>query len=328
MIEHRKAALRITLDGKDLTDRIAPLVSTLRLREKRGGEADQLDISIDDSAAAIALPKKGAVITVEMGWEGEALVSKGSFKVDEIGHEGPPDVITISAKSADFTGELRTRREQSWRDTTLGAVLAVIAGRHGLTLRCAADLSAKAIAVIAQSRESDTAFLQRLGRRFDAVATIKSGALIFARKGSGATASGKALPGATIARSDGDRHRWRGADRDSKYTGVSATWHSTGSARRHVVRVGKTGKVKRIKKVYGSEAAAREAAGAEFSRIGRGGGALSLSLAWGRPDLFPERRVTVSGFKPEIDAAAWLIDEISHDYAGGGLLSELSLEVG
>ena len=326
MTGHLIPVLRVILDGKDLTDRIAPLLSTLTINEKRGDEADTLEMMIDDSAGTLAIPRKGAVITVELGYQGEPLVNKGSYKVDQTGHSGPPDVISISAKAADFTAELRTRREISYRDTTLGTILGAIAGRQGLALRCAEDLSSTSVTVIAQSRESDSQFLARLGKRYDAVATIKAGALVFAKKGSGKTATGKKLPAAVITRQDNDRHDWKTADRDGAYTGVSASWHSTGSGRRHSVRVGKTGKVKRLKKVYGSEVSAREACQAEFSRIGRAGGTLSLNLAQGRPSLFPEQEVTVSGFKPEIDATGWLIAEATHVYGGGGLLTDINCE--
>ncbi|BDU16920.1 hypothetical protein [Lysobacter auxotrophicus] len=45
----------------------------------------------------------------------------------------PTDIITIRARSADLTAELRNRRERGWDSTTLGAILTTLAGEHGLT---------------------------------------------------------------------------------------------------------------------------------------------------------------------------------------------------
>ena len=40
---------RVTLDGKDLSDRLRPRLVSLSLSEKRGDEADQLDIVLSDA---------------------------------------------------------------------------------------------------------------------------------------------------------------------------------------------------------------------------------------------------------------------------------------
>ena len=48
----------------------------------------------------------------------------------------------------------------------------------------------------------------------------------------------------------------------------------------------------------------------------------------GRPDLYPERQLTVSGFKPEIDSEDWLIESARHLLdASGGLKTTLQLEL-
>lgn len=52
----------------------------------------------------------------------------------------------------------------------------------------------------------------------------------------------------------------------------------------------------------------------------------SLTLATGRPDLFPEIPVSVAGFKPEIDNQQWLIVELSHQLSQSGLSSSVKFE--
>jgi phage protein D len=322
---------RVTLDGKDLTDRIRPRLVSMTLTDKRAGEADQLDIVIDDTDGRMALPKAGAKLTVQLGWKDGSdvvagLVDKGAFTVDEIEHSGTPDLIVIRARSADFTSEIRTRREKSWHNTTIGAIVGDIAKRNSLQPRCAAALAAIAVKSLSQSRESDMALLRRLGREHDAVATVKRGALIFSPIGAGTTSGGKAIPGVTIQRRDGDRHSYK-VEKREEGEGVSASYHDTKAAKKKTVTIGKKDKAKRLSRVYPTEAAAQRAAQSERKRQARNPVKFSYDLALGRADLYPERKAKVSGFKPEIDATAWLITEVVHTVTNDGYTTQLQMEL-
>lgn len=322
---------RVTLDGTDLSDRLRPRLVSLTLSEKRGDEADQLDIVLTDHDGALAIPKEGAVLKVQLGWKrgrdvAIGLIDKGSFKVDDVSHSGPPDQITIRARAADFTSQIRNRRSQNWKNTTLGAVLRDVAGRNGLNAKISASLASIALSSISQSRESDIAFLRRLGREHDAVATIKDKHLIFAPKGAGKTSSGQSLPTLTIRRRDGDRHTWQRQKRDGQ-EGVSASWHDKKGAKRETFTVGKADGAKKLRKVYASEAAAKRAALAERDRLKRAPTTFDMKLALGRADAIPEARATVAGFKEEIDATKWLISEVTHQLdKAGGFTTDVKME--
>ncbi len=324
-------AWRVTLDGEDLTDRIAPRLLSLGLTQKRGGEADDLRLELHDHDGRLAIPAEGAVLQVSLGWRRGAdvqvgMVDKGSFKVDQAEHLGPPDRVSITARSADLTGDYRIRRDASYRDTTLGAIVAEVAKRQGLKPNVAPELASIAVEIHGQSNKSDMAMIRELGRRHDAVATVKSGRLIFSPIGRGSTASGRTIASVVIRRSEGDTHRYSTVDRD-KYQGVSASWHDQGDAKRRTVHAGGNDKAKRLKRTFASEADARHAADAEWKRIQRGAAEFELDLALGRPDLMPEQRVTLQGWKAEIDAHAWLIAEVQHNFApAGGFKTRLKLE--
>ncbi|KQN29691.1 contractile injection system protein, VgrG/Pvc8 family [Sphingomonas sp. Leaf38] len=332
---------RITLDGTDLTGtlqqdvaavdgRIRKRLISLSLSEKRGESADQLDIVLSDADGRLALPKTGAILNVQLGWKQgtdvtPGLVDKGSFKVDEVAHSGPPDVITIRARSVDFTSELKTRREKSWHGTTLGAVVNEIAAHHGLKPSCAPALASITVTAKAQSRESDLAFLRRLGRELDAVATIKSGHLILSRIGEGKTPAGRSLPALTIRRRDGDSHNFSRQKRDD-VPGVSATWHDRKGGKRETFTAGKANGARKLSRVYGSEEDASAAANAAHSRVRREPVSLDLSLALGRPDISPEQKTTIFGYKTEIDAVAWVVGEVSHSLGDRGYATKIKLE--
>ncbi len=321
---------RVTLDGEDLTSRLRPMLMSLTITEKRGDEADQLDITLDDSKGRIALPRAGAILAVELGWlQGSdvepGLFPKGSYKVDEIEHSGPPDTISIRASSADFTSNLRVRREKSWHDTTIGAVVREIAGRNGLEARCSASLASIAVPLVAQSRESDMALLRRLGREYDAVATIKAGKLLFAPIGAGVSASGQALPRLTIRRRDGDHHSYRLEKREAA-EGVTAEYHDRKAATRKSVTVGKADGARKLSHVYASESSAHRAARSQMSRAKRAPASFDITLALGRADIFPEQKASTLGFKAEIDATEWIVGSVTHTFSDRGLSTGLKLE--
>ncbi|MFV8868946.1 phage late control D family protein [Serratia fonticola] len=219
-------AFMLTMQGNDITQNISPRLLSLSLVDNRGFEADQLDIELDDADGQVMMPVRGAVLSLLLGWQGQPLVNKGTFTVDEVEHRGAPDTLTIRARSADFRGTLNSRREESYHDTTLGAVLEKIAARNKLTASVAEGLASIAIPHIDQSQESDAKFLTRLATRNGAEVSVKAGKLLFLNGGSGVTASGKPIPQVTIERRDGDQHQFAIADRGA-YTGVTAKWLHT-----------------------------------------------------------------------------------------------------
>lgn len=331
-------AFRLIVDGVDMSARFQPRLSSLTLTEKRGDEADQLDIVLDDADGRLAIPRKGVKIQLALGFAGpdgsDQLVDKGTFTVDETEWGGPPDILTIKARAAEFTAGISTRRDGSWRNTTLGAVVSEIAGRNGLQARISDDLAAIALPLVAQSRESDLALLRRLGRQHDAMASIKNGRLVFARVGSGRTAGGQTIPPGSITRADGDRYTWRAADRDSDQAsgsgqsrGVKARWRSVSGAATHTVLVGPSRGARQLPRIYASEDAAQRAAQAAYDRRARKKAVFTLHLALGRADLYPERRLQLTGFKAGIDGSGWLVEEAAHRLdAQGGFTTDLTLE--
>lgn len=324
---HTTPAYRLVVDGKDITPTINARLVGLSLTEARGDDADTLDLSLSDHDGALALPPKGAIITLALGWLGQALVDKGTFKVDEVEHGGAPDVLTIRARAADLSAQLRNRRDQSWHAKTLGDIVNTIAQRNSLTPRVAPALASRAIAHIDQTNESDIAFLTRLAQRFDAVATVKAGCLLCLPKGSNTTASGKTLPTITLTRASGDRHSYKTADRDS-YTGVVAYWHDGAQANRKSEAVGTRVNAKTLKDTYANAADAQQAAQAEWQRIQRGKATLTLTLAQANPALVPETPARVSGFKREVDGTDWCVVRVSSQLDDSGYTQGVEMELG
>ncbi|EHW2934635.1 phage late control D family protein, partial [Escherichia coli] len=286
--------------------------------------------------------------------------------VDEVEHRGAPDVVTIRARSADFRGTLNSRREGSWHDTTLGAIVEAIASRNRLEASVAPSLAGIKIPHIDQSQESDAKFLTRLAERNGSEVSVKMGKLLFLKAGQGVTASGKKIPQITITRSDGDRHHFAIADRGA-YTGVTAKWLHTKDpkpqkqkvklkrkkkekhlralehpkakpvrqkkepkvpeAREGEYMAGEADNVFALTTVYATKAQAMRAAQAKWDKLQRGVAEFSISLATGRADIYTETPVKVSGFKRVIDEQDWTITKVTHFLNNSGFTTSLELEV-
>lgn len=322
---HPAPTYRIKLGGRDITPKIDARLISLALTECRGGEADQLDLTLDDTDGALEIPGKGVTLSLAIGWTGSALVDKGTFVVNEAEHSGAPDQVTIRARSAHLGKELRDRKDQSWHRTTLGAILKTIAERSGLVARVDGKLAAKDVPHIDQTNESDLNFVTRLAKRYDAVATVKKGLLLFLPIVGTTTSKGEPLPAITITRADGDSHRYHTSDREA-YSGVRAYWHDPKRAKRRSVLVGRSGNAKRLKEGHANETDARAAAQAEWRRIRRGAATFELTMALGNPLLAPQTPVRARGYKPQIDDTEWLTIKTRHEFGDSGYITKIEFE--
>ncbi|BCM11215.1 phage late control D family protein [Ralstonia nicotianae] len=349
-----KPIYRLKVGDKDITGRFQDRLIGLTLTDNPGFEADQLDIELDDSDGRLELPEKGVRLALSIGWADTGVVDKGTFKVDELEHTGPPDRLTIRARSVELDGGLTTRRDNSYAGKTVGAIVQAIATRNKLTSMVSKKLATKVIEHVDQTGESDANFLTRLARDFDAIATVKNGTLLFIPAGEPTSGSGIALPKVTITRDAGDTHTFLVADREN-YNGVKAYYQDTRAGTRGEVVVDasnatvtkekRDGKVKKRRKAttvaaqpnpdnvkvlrhtYASKANAERGARAAWRRIQRGVATFSITLARGRPDLFPSLHASVSGWKKDIDNTQWSVGKVTHSLNDRGYTSSLELEI-
>jgi phage protein D len=333
---------------EDLTGALDPRLMSLSLADNRGMEADQLDVTLSDADGKLDIPIRGVKLHLFLGWDDSGLVDKGIYTVDEIEYSGTPDQLTLRARSADLREGLATKKERSWHATTAGSIVKKIARENGLEPAVSGELEKEPVAHLDQQNESDANLLTRLSEMFDAVAAVKSGHLLFFRIGRGKSLSGKDFPVVRITRAEGDRHRFSVADREGCES-VSAAYYdrATGKKQKVILRMEDLDIADRrthLKKIpprlavsardtralrhtYASRLNALRACRGELRKAKRGIATFAITLARGRPDIVPEYPVTVSGWKPAIDEADWLIRRVAHHLSGSGLTTELELEL-
>ena len=115
----------------------------------------------------------------------------------------------------------------------------------------------------------------------------------------------------------------RQAERDkAKAEGKSVPKTDTPSAFDHSADNTKT-----LRHVYASKANAQRAARAEWRKLQRGMASFSITLALGRPELFPDCPAEVVGFKRQIDNTDWILTKVTHTLSDAGLTTGLDLEI-
>lgn len=335
---HNQPDFRLTVDGLDVTARLQKRLVSLSLVDNRGLEADELTVDLSDHDGKLPIPPLGGKARLWLGWKGQALVDKGTFVLDEASWSGMPGQLSIMARSANLRDKLNIKKERSWHEKTVDDIVETIAGEAGIAAKVCPELAGHFVRHKDQTNESDAAFLTRLAKEVDAIATVKADTLLFFRPGQGATVGGAPLGGVTIRLQDGDSPRYRIANRDA-YNGVKASWQDKKKGKKKCVTIkkgdcdesdpaeGSPENLRVLRHVYASEEEAREAALAEWKRIQRGKAAFDITLALGRPDLCPETPVRVAGVKPQIDATDWLLVRVTHSLSDGGYTSSLEMEI-
>ena len=345
-LAHWMPVYELRVDGVLLNPIISDRLISISLTDRRGLEADELEIALSDHDGALEFPSRGADITFKAGWAHTGMVDKGLFKVQSIRHSGTPDVLTIRARAANFGGALTVKKERSFHKTTVGAILQTVAKEHELKLKITDRLGQAPIEHIDQSHESDISFITKLAQDYDALCAVKNGTLIFITKGAGATASGMDIPSVIITRASGDSHDFSVDDTD-QCTGVTAKWHDKGAGKTKNVHCKKrtakaptkakttqSGEVlegdkentKVLRHVYQSKESATRAAIAEWKRMQRGVAEFSYTLARGDMSLICEAPASITGIKPVISERMWLIKEITHSLTTQGLQTSLQFE--
>ncbi|ETX03580.1 MAG: hypothetical protein ETSY1_46780 (plasmid) [Candidatus Entotheonella factor] len=315
---------RIQADGQDLTAQVQDRLLSLRLSDEAGMESDSLELALDDRDGRLALPRTGAKLRVELGYEHAGLVHMGTYTVDELDLEGPPQVMTIRARAADFRQALKAPKTRAWYQTTLGDIVSTIAGEHGYTPRISVALARIEVAHVDQTDESDIHLVTRLARQYGATAKPAGGALVFVETGALVTPSGQAMP--QVHLSAKDLTSWRATlPERGKYPAVTAQYHDTDQAKRVSVNTGAGEPVFTLRRTYPDAEQAQRAAKAKLGAFARGEATLSLTLP-GRPELAADSAVVLSGVRQGVDGT-WAVTRVEHHLSSSGYVCQLEAEV-
>lgn len=324
-----KAIYRLVVNGTDIGTPLQNRLLSMTITDNRGLEADSIEIELSDYDGLLEIPPKEAEIEAWIGWSNTGLVYKGKYLVKERNYSGAPDTLTIQATSADLKTSLKQKKERSFSDVTLQAIIETIALAHNLDVMVHEDLAQHKVVHLVQN-ESDANLLTRLADEHDALTTVKNGTLLFMPMGKGQTISGQEFEPYYITRNKGDGHYWSDVTGGDDISAIQAFYYDATLAKKLEVKYGDASNqnIKTLRHVYQDKQSATLAAKAELNKLKRSAFSFSYSLAYGEPDLVPEMTFLFWGLKTEIDEIHWLGTKVVHKlHADSGYTTDLELEV-
>lgn len=327
-----KPAFRVTVDGEDITTLLAARLVALSLSDAAGVQSDSVEITLADHLPLerLEIPPTGAEITVALGYVFR-LRDMGLFIADSVDVSGPPDQMRIRGTAAihgqtpEGKTALTESKTRSWdAGTTIGDLVAKVAGEHGLQPAVSASIASVVLPHIDQIDESDINLVTRLARDLDGIAKPGGGKLVLARRGESLSAAGEAMP--VILLTPGQVSRWSMSLKLRPPAGkVVATWHDNDAARDVEETAGDKEPVRRLRQRYPTADAAKEAANAEHNRSQRAGTQVQVDLP-GDPDIVAEARLLLDGFRPGVNGE-WLVTRVRHEIGAGGYRCSVTAEV-
>ncbi|WP_060510117.1 phage late control D family protein [Pseudomonas sp. NBRC 111124] len=309
---------RIQADGKDITALINDRLLLLRTTDKPGMESDDFELRIDARDGAVALPARGALIELHLGYADQPLTRLGRYTVDEVELSGPPDTLVIRGKASDLRGSGRTIRSGSWEAVPLQRIVAEIGARNGWQVVCPVFVQ---IPRVDQYNESDFNFITRLARQYDCTAKLADGQLLVLPRQAGQSASGKPLGVVGTGRNEVSQWHFRLDDKAARKS-VRTRHQDAASGESKIVElvneeaVDGQRPVHTDRHLYPNRAAAEQAAKARLASFNRDTAQVRLDLP-GRTDLFAERSIDLQGFVDGLDGQ-YQIDSVEQVFTASG----------
>ncbi len=224
----RQAVYQITIDGTDVSSNFNPVLISLGITLYDGGQADAVEIELDDTGGQIALPRVGAPVSISLGWSdsGAAPIFDGftdepkstarhhslrhgygqeesSGSIGELlsaGSRSRGRILTLSAKSANMGGKLKQPQQAHVDNTSFGTVAQQWGQVAGLSdVKVDASLSSVQRPYWAISNESFMAWGVRIAREIGATFKVLGSRAVFLPLAGGTSASGASLEGITAA---------------------------------------------------------------------------------------------------------------------------------
>ena len=97
--------------GLDITADVSQMVLAIRYVDRLDGASGELEVDLEDSTKQWQgswYPAPGDVVSLQIGYNGEALLDCGQFQIDELELDGPPDVMRLRCLAAYITPAMRT----------------------------------------------------------------------------------------------------------------------------------------------------------------------------------------------------------------------------
>ncbi|SMC43318.1 hypothetical protein SAMN06297251_102154 [Fulvimarina manganoxydans] len=319
---------KITIDGQLVSGVFASRIISCKVTDKEGVSSDTCSIQLNDFPVA-AIPRKGAIIRIWMGYGVAGMAYMGAFTAEEIEVEMFPFSMSITGKAAEMRGSSKQNKERHWDQKSVKDIVSQVASENGLQPVIDDEAGSHVYEWFAQQGESDIHFVERLADRHGAIVSVKDGKLIFASKASGKSPSGSALTPVIVTPSilQPGSARVRFSDR-TQYKAVKASYTDRKKAKKLDVEEQSDPEgaaVYRLNEQFADEAEAKRAAKAKAGDLLRRQATFSCTIV-GNPAARAGAPLTFAGCRPGVDGLPFIIATANHDYSKSGYTTSLDGE--
>ena len=314
----RRALYSISVDGQDVTSNFETYLIRLQIRMTDGGESDTCEISLDDSAGQLKMPRDDAEIEVRLQWSdgSGAVVFKGKTDEPESqGSRGGGMVMNITARATDMKNKPKEKKTKHKDDATFEEAAKEFGKLAGLIVKVAGELAQKKRDYWAMQNESFMSWGTRIASELGATFKIRGKDAIFVPRNSNGSASGQKLP--TIAAVYGQNiidWQIRPTQNRPRYNRSVVRWYDAKEAKWKQETVQISDETARVPLVdtrkFADHDRARDRAesNANEAERGEGGGKITID---GEPAAVAQARCLISQFPAGVDAL-YRIREATH----------------
>lgn len=329
----RRAIYSISVDGQDVTSNFEPYLIRLQIRLTDGGESDTCEISLDDSAGQLKLPRDDADIEVRLQWSdgGGAVTFKGKTDEPESqGSRGGGMVMNITARATDMKDKPKEKNLRHKDDATFEDAAKEFGKVAGLNVKVSGALAQKKRDYWAMQNESFMSWGTRMASELGATFKIRGKEAIFVPRNANDSTSGLQLP--TVQAIYGvNIIDWqiRPTQNRSRYNRSVVRWYDSKEAKWKKETVQISDETARVPLVETRKLSDRDRANdransnAKEVERGKGGGQVTID---GEPTIIAQAICAVSGIRASIDAT-YRITEATHTFSrSNGWVTALDLE--
>lgn len=290
-------------------------------------KADSLTLSLDDHDHFLEIPRRGAKLKFYLEYL-KIEFFKGEFKVVEVSHSSPPDILEISAVSSDFLSSIKNRTTRSFNNKKLAELIKLFALENNLKLKISDEFNNIVLPQIDMQDRSVTDLLNEFAQDYNAFLAVKNNTLIFLNKEDCL----KSVEQKTINRKNVASYNFS-IDEAEQYDNVITYYHDYKSGKKEKVTTkvdykedfnNKNSKV--IKRIFDNKELAEKSGLMQARKLKQQSYKLTLNLSHPAPDLIAGQSIKLKNFKKEINEKTWFIDSLNLNLdRSGGLQTSLNL---
>lgn len=323
-------AFEIKVNGRPVASILNERLISLTITDKEGVSSDSICVELNDGHPFADIPKKGDIIEVSLGYLETGVVSFGTFTVDDPEVRCLPYSLTINGRGANVRDQFKQQRSRHWDRKTVKDIVTQIADENGLTPIIDAEVASHEYDWFGQQNESDMHVVERLARRHGALFSVKDGKLVFVKKGSGKSASGKELTPVVV----GPFEIIEGTCRINfayrkKHRKVKAKSRSRKKAKTETVEADSDEEGTAdytLPDAYADEAEAKKAAKSKAESLQSETVRTSVSV-FGDPTVRAGAPFNYTGVRPEVDDLQFIIETATHKLTKAGYNTDIEAKL-